>query len=104
MKNENTKYWIIGIIALSVAAWYFWDKVKEVAAATAEKVSSQATPAPAPATIAANTTAGAVRDNYYTYGSGKIYFEDRDPSTYKTPELLSFTPNMATRSAFKSLN
>lgn len=105
MKNDNPKYIIaLVLIILLFVGIYIWDKYKKAAGIIAANAAAIPGTAATPVSIAANTIAGAVRDNYYPYGNGKIYFEDRDPSTYKTAELLSFTPDMAARSAFKSLN
>jgi hypothetical protein len=95
-------------------AWYLWDKhEKEKAAATSipsgSSSSSQGAPAAAPAvgtapvTIASQTAPGASNQKFYPYGNGGFYFEDLDPSTYKTTELLNFTSRLNSQSAFKSI-
>ena len=99
MKKENVKFLILPVLMiLAYVAWYYWNKSKNAVAAI---VAASGTTAAQAGTIAANTNAGLVSDKYYEYGSGKIYFEDRKPSTYKTVELLSFTPDLNARSAFK---
>jgi len=97
MKKENVKFLILPIfLILAYVAWYFWNKSKNVIIVNAPVKL---------ATIASQTISGAKPEKFYPYGAGGLYFSDRDPSTYKTGELLSFTPEaLSARSAFKSVN
>jgi len=105
MKDDNSKYIIALVLFVGLfVGLYFWVKYKKATEQTTTVGANSGTPSATQGTIAANTIAGTVTDKYFEYGSGKIYFADRAPSSYKTAELLSFTPDMATRSAFKSLN
>lgn len=105
MEKDNTKSIIAFVLfAMLLVGVYFWGKYKKAKELAASNTGAKPATGTAGATIAANTVAGKVKDNYYPYGSGKIYFEERDPSTYKTTELLSFTPDLSVKSAFKSLN
>ena len=102
MKNENAKYLILPILmVLGFVAWYYWHKSKMVLAAFASQ-STETTTAATTDTATPTIAASSEKVKFYPYGMGGVFFSDRDPSTYKSVELLNFTPNLATQSAFKS--
>lgn len=103
MKNQNWKYLVLLVLVLlAIGAWYYWDKLKELAAAikqTSSSSSDSGSSSSGSQTIAENTTPGEVRNKIYQYGNAAMVFEDRDPSTYKT--LTAFSGKLHSGSAFK---
>lgn len=94
MKNENAKYFVLPVIMLiAFLAWYYWDKIRDIAAVATAKATGSAVPVTAQttaSTIAAGITPGAVAKKPYVYGNADMYF--------------NFSGDTANRSAFKPLN